>query len=100
MTDRVRVDRASVQNYTDATRANVGNNRSLGEDVDRQQAQQVASREGGVGSDELTRQRASTNRHATDVNTGIERTSNRTSEQTDQFINAARASANRSIRSI
>lgn len=100
MSDQVRVDRGSIQNYTDATRGNVGSHRTQGEDVDRQTARQIQSREGGAGSDELTRQKASTNRHSEDINTGIERTSNRTSEQGDQFISSAVRSASKNIQSI
>lgn len=97
--NRLRVDRASIENNVDGTRTNVGNNRQAGEDVNNRQNQRISSREGGIGSDELSRQKTSTNRHVEDVNTGVERTSNRTSEQASQFIAAARASANKSIQS-
>lgn len=100
MSDRLRVDRASIQNHTDATRGTVGTNRTLGDDGNRQQANLEAQREGGVGSDEISRQRSSTNRHVGDMNTNIERTSNRTSENGDQFIAQVRASANKSINSV
>lgn len=100
MADQLRVDRASIQNHADATRGNAGAARGINDDVDRQQAHLQNQAEGGVGSEELGRIRASTSRHASDIDQGINRTANKTSENADEFISNVRSAASKSLRDI
>lgn len=98
--DQLRVDRASIQNHADATRGNAGSAKGINDDVDRQQAHLQNQAEGGVGSEELNAIRSSTRRHATDIDQGINRTANRTSENADEFISHVRTAASKSLKNI
>ncbi|RYJ05244.1 MAG: hypothetical protein EON52_12575 [Actinomycetales bacterium] len=98
--DQLRVDRASIQNHADTTRGNAGSAKGLNDDVDRQQAHLQRQAEDGVGSDQLAAIRSSTSRHATDIDHGINRTANRTSENADEFISNVQNAANKSLKNI
>ncbi|KQY56053.1 hypothetical protein ASD11_16415 [Aeromicrobium sp. Root495] len=98
--DQLRVDRASIQNHADATRSNAGSAKNINDEVDRQQAHLQRMSEDGVGSEQLSAIRTSTSRHATDIDSGINRTAQKTVEKTDEFVSNVQNAANKSLRNI
>ena len=100
MGDQVRVDRGAIQNHTNATLGNKGSLRGLNDDTDRRQAHIQNTLENGVGSEQVQGQRTGAKRHADDIDAGVQRTAQRTSENADQFIQGVRNAAERSLRQI
>ncbi|MEH3032854.1 MAG: hypothetical protein PGN07_02150 [Aeromicrobium erythreum] len=100
MSDQVRVDRGAVQNHTDATLANQGQLRQVGDQVDRQQAHLKNMMEGGAGSENVAATQASARRHGADIDAGVTKNAQRTSENADEFISSVKNAANSSFRNI
>ena len=86
--------------HADATRGNMGSFRGAGDDVDRRQASLEASMEDGVGSDDQRQVRNASRRHSTDIDNNVNRLSNKTSENADEFISNVRNAANKSLKTI
>ncbi len=96
----LRVDRGAVQFHLDDTRSAQGQARGVSDNVDRRASFIEQSMDGGVGSDNKSRVRASRRRVADDADTGVSRLNSRASEQTDQFIASTRQAADRHIRPV
>jgi hypothetical protein len=97
MSDELRVDRASVQNHIDDTRTNMSGFRGAHDQADRQSASFGSQTEGGVGSENIDRTRAATNRHSSEIDGNVNKLMNRTSENTDEFVSNVRSAASRSL---
>lgn len=100
MSDQVRVDRGVIQQHTDDTRANAGNLRNAGDEVDRQQSHLSRQLDGGVGSEQTEAVRSAGRRHGADIDTSVNKVNNKTSENADEFISNVRSAANKSIRPV
>jgi hypothetical protein len=100
MSDQLRVDRGSIQQHVDDTRANLGSFRETNEGADRQQAHLQNQMEGGVGSDLQQQTRAVSRHHGEEIDTNVNKLAGKTSENTDEFIANVRNAANKSLRTI
>lgn len=100
MSDQLRVDRGSIQQHTDDTRANMANFREAGDGADRQQAHLQNQMENGVGSDLQAQQRSVSRHHGEEIDTNVNKLAGKTSENTDEFISNVRNAANKSLRTI
>lgn len=100
MSDQIRVRTGDVQSHLDGVRSTNGRASSANEDGVRAIGNYAAQTNGGIGDDELTRQRAAAARHGNDSRSTIDQGANKVDGHLGDLIGGARAAASAKLHTI
>lgn len=98
--EQIRVRSGDVHNNLDGVRATNGRASSANDDGVRAIGSYAAQTNGGIGGDELTRQRAAASRHGNDSRSTIDKGANQAEGHLGDLISGSRAAASSKLHTI
>lgn len=100
MSDQVRVSLGDVENHLDNVRGTQGNINTANDGAVRKVGEFNSQTNGGIGSDDLSRQHAATRHHADDVNHHVTNSSGRIGGHANDMIGGVKAAASKNLGTI